>query len=485
MQITKKAFTLVELIVVVVILAILSTIWFLSLKSYSERTRDSTRATDIHNIRTSLELYAIKNSIYPSPTDSVPITHSWSVIWNQWTYWTGSLFKTSVLNKVPRDPLFDVEYVYSLTANKLEYQIWAVMERPNDIKKIINTSEAASSLSKNTAYVRWNYNSYVVKSESEIKEKCYVLTLPSIITEETSTWTEYKDIVENNKLILDWYSTLPKWFQTDNYAPLKWFFTLTEDEFILYEDSDSCKWLAEDEVKRIDLVDKIQKVYKETWLVNDNSYKDTLWLTVVPWVSYNSRIVKIFAWTMTSAILGRRIWVTWSDDILMCVFNDNYIRDWDIVTTYLEDYIEETESYECRDISEERLCSLWVLSWSLEHEYSTCVKWSLDACWSSANYSHNTHIYNLPRMEHSERLNIKDATEKDYITSQVVNESNWKYFYYLTNLQCNDWKYINFEENRYLLSCDIWFFSDWENCQQGWDIDIIVDEIINCPNCDS
>ena len=48
---TKKAFTLVELIVVITILAILSTIGFLSLQWFTLTSRDSVRITDISNIK--------------------------------------------------------------------------------------------------------------------------------------------------------------------------------------------------------------------------------------------------------------------------------------------------------------------------------------------------------------------------------------------------------------------------------------------------
>jgi len=47
---TKKAFTLVELIVVITILAILGTIAFISLQGYSADARNSKRTQDINSI---------------------------------------------------------------------------------------------------------------------------------------------------------------------------------------------------------------------------------------------------------------------------------------------------------------------------------------------------------------------------------------------------------------------------------------------------
>ena len=55
MKWTKKAFTLIELVVVITILAILWTIAFISMEWYSKQARDSKRVSDIHNIKTTLE----------------------------------------------------------------------------------------------------------------------------------------------------------------------------------------------------------------------------------------------------------------------------------------------------------------------------------------------------------------------------------------------------------------------------------------------
>jgi prepilin-type N-terminal cleavage/methylation domain-containing protein len=59
MKLQKQAFTLVELIVVITILAILGTIAFISMQSYSKTARDSVRVADIKNIETSLELFSL------------------------------------------------------------------------------------------------------------------------------------------------------------------------------------------------------------------------------------------------------------------------------------------------------------------------------------------------------------------------------------------------------------------------------------------
>jgi prepilin-type N-terminal cleavage/methylation domain-containing protein len=58
----KKAFTLVELIVVITILAILGTIAFLSLQGYSADARNSKRTSDINNMETAITTAQAKGS---------------------------------------------------------------------------------------------------------------------------------------------------------------------------------------------------------------------------------------------------------------------------------------------------------------------------------------------------------------------------------------------------------------------------------------
>ena len=70
----QKAFTLVELIVVITILAILWTIAFMSFQWYSKDARDSVRASDVSRLTTSFELYNVSSWIYPVPSWNQDVT---------------------------------------------------------------------------------------------------------------------------------------------------------------------------------------------------------------------------------------------------------------------------------------------------------------------------------------------------------------------------------------------------------------------------
>jgi prepilin-type N-terminal cleavage/methylation domain-containing protein len=76
MRNTKSAFTLVELIVVITILAILGTIAFISLQGYSADARNSKRTSDIGNIQSAMSLKMVEGV----PVMSFVTTDSASVI---------------------------------------------------------------------------------------------------------------------------------------------------------------------------------------------------------------------------------------------------------------------------------------------------------------------------------------------------------------------------------------------------------------------
>lgn len=62
----KKAFSLVELLVVVAIIGILSTVVFVNYGGSQARSRDSKRRADIQQIAQALELYKSDKKIYPA-----------------------------------------------------------------------------------------------------------------------------------------------------------------------------------------------------------------------------------------------------------------------------------------------------------------------------------------------------------------------------------------------------------------------------------
>ena len=71
-----KAFTLVELIVVISVLAVLATIAMSQIGNITSSARDSQRLTDISSMKSSLENYMAQKGTLPVPSSSTGITYS-------------------------------------------------------------------------------------------------------------------------------------------------------------------------------------------------------------------------------------------------------------------------------------------------------------------------------------------------------------------------------------------------------------------------
>jgi prepilin-type N-terminal cleavage/methylation domain-containing protein len=61
----RRGFTLIELLVVISIIGILSSVVLVSLNAARAKSRDAKRLSDMHQLQTALELYALKNRTYP------------------------------------------------------------------------------------------------------------------------------------------------------------------------------------------------------------------------------------------------------------------------------------------------------------------------------------------------------------------------------------------------------------------------------------
>ncbi len=131
-MINKKAFTLVEMIVAMTILVILTTIWFLSVRWWTASARDSVRIDDVNKITTAIDLYHVDRWGYPEPTDAVDITHSWATVWTQWWFWRDTIRQVGRIFWELQDPWYEIDYTYSVTNSRKEYQLSYVLEDPID-----------------------------------------------------------------------------------------------------------------------------------------------------------------------------------------------------------------------------------------------------------------------------------------------------------------------------------------------------------------
>lgn len=114
----QKAFTLVEILVVVTIISLLASIAAVSYSQFVKQSRDARRKGDIEQIRAAIELYRNFNNVYPSAplafgsgeiADPLPST-------------------TKYMTKIPNDPMSSSGYTYYYASTGTDYTLCTYLE---------------------------------------------------------------------------------------------------------------------------------------------------------------------------------------------------------------------------------------------------------------------------------------------------------------------------------------------------------------------
>ncbi len=153
--IVKKAFTLIELIVVISIIGILATIGTATYSTAQQKARDTQRKQNLKSIRDSLILYLRDESHYP------PITVLDSKFPSNSDAWIPNLVP-DYQPKLPTDPTqspgilaCDVPgnyYCYEVRNNNLEFTLWAKLENTKDPELNTNLNAACQETLTNFNY---------------------------------------------------------------------------------------------------------------------------------------------------------------------------------------------------------------------------------------------------------------------------------------------------------------------------------------------
>lgn len=131
----KKAFTLVELIATISIIAVLSIVIFLNFQKWISNSRDSKRLSAINQIHKSLEIGYIETASYPIPDrNQQNRIHVWTIdnteLFYQWVIGKWVIQNLDSIGELPQDPLQKKQnIVYSVSANQQSYQIAMTMEK--------------------------------------------------------------------------------------------------------------------------------------------------------------------------------------------------------------------------------------------------------------------------------------------------------------------------------------------------------------------
>ena len=115
-KIHKKAFTLLEILIVVAILGIMMAGAIITFNRWFIKSRDAVRKADINAISNAIENYKLQYNRYPAPDNYKQIT-DWSGnnLWQQGVFGTGVYSLVPSLTKLPRDIVTNEFYGYSVT----------------------------------------------------------------------------------------------------------------------------------------------------------------------------------------------------------------------------------------------------------------------------------------------------------------------------------------------------------------------------------
>lgn len=122
----RNAFTLVELIVVITIVGILSTVGFVSYSNYLTGARDSNRIAQIGKLLTSLQVYGTTKAL-PLPDNKVDIMANGALISYQ-GYAGTQVLEAIEYSNGGLDPMDGIPFSYYITKDRKKFQILSLME---------------------------------------------------------------------------------------------------------------------------------------------------------------------------------------------------------------------------------------------------------------------------------------------------------------------------------------------------------------------
>jgi type II secretory pathway pseudopilin PulG len=132
----RNGYTLVELLLIIAVIVVISTIGFVMYSTIQPRTRDARRKADIAQIKDALEQYKIANGVYPTVigqscggagdcSSSAPSdTSSWTNILGGSAYFSDGIAPVDPLNKLYRGQS------YTYTFDGLRVCAWRLEQNP-------------------------------------------------------------------------------------------------------------------------------------------------------------------------------------------------------------------------------------------------------------------------------------------------------------------------------------------------------------------
>lgn len=201
----KKAFTLVELVVVITVLGILSTIGFVSYVGYAQDSRDGVRVANLNDIKKSLELRKTQSWDFPTPDKAYSVKYLWKEVWKQWVLWSKTK-KQIKFNAVEMDPKYDTDYSYSVSSNGKRFEVGTVLEDESNspLSYLIgNTYASEDDKALNFGNLKWKFHVAKVNGET------HVFSIPSMIFRDFSNLNVVVD-QQTTQFSVTWEWALPE-----------------------------------------------------------------------------------------------------------------------------------------------------------------------------------------------------------------------------------------------------------------------------------
>lgn len=349
MKSSQKAFTIAELVVVIIILAILTTLWFVSFSWYSSWVRDSNRIAQLTGISTSLGVYNIKNFL-PLPDNYILLEVNWEDIWYQWFAWN-DLLEEIDYKKWWKDPKDDKYYTYYVTKKRSSFQLLWFLSSDKSISWLNFT---------NKSY--WYTVDYTNRIPYLEGKRLWILVEP--VT--NIPIQEIESLIATKKLDLGITTDIYKAY-LNNDDTVEWDFTvLSELKISTLVWGKWCTWEGGVILCDYDYPDYITLVWDDilwrTWTDLSiarycNDYRNPTWL-----YKYTGDI-----WD----------WVYWVDPAL----NWTWFKVWCDMTT---DWWGWTYATMIADTVEQNLFDLWNTSKITSLTSSISDKWQIDDIWREA-----------------------------------------------------------------------------------------------------
>ncbi len=120
----RKGFTLIEILIVVAIIGVLSSVVLVGLRPAQQRGRDTRRIADLKEVQNALELYYQKCGFYPGNADCTGTAGS-----NDYASLSAVLTSASIgVKTLPKEPNTSKTYFYSQQGGGSGYVLGATLE---------------------------------------------------------------------------------------------------------------------------------------------------------------------------------------------------------------------------------------------------------------------------------------------------------------------------------------------------------------------